>query len=394
MTPGDGPTNAFSLSLDVDGPIAVITLRGRLEEPTMVDLGTMLDQVVENGYSSLVVDLVALEVLAFPGPALIADAAQRLAERSRELSIRSPSTPIQRLLVAHGLGDLIRDEEFEPMTGPVGRRDQPGGPDGLRDGESAVRASLWDPPPTADPPSPSPSAAGVGALPTDDDLIDGTLRLVVELARATVRGADGVSVSLRRHGRLATAAASDQTVLEMDTHQYATGEGPCVDASNLGRWFHAHSLSAEVRWPAFTPRAMSLGIRAILSSPLVAWGRPVGALNIYSHQALAFPTDDQRLAMKFATEVSAILTDAGIGATDDQRSERFQASLRSREIIAQAQGVLMEREGLTEEAAFTALRVHSQRSGVSLRARAQELTASTRTPHRLTGPPDDGARRD
>ena len=176
MTPGDGSTNSFSLSLDVDGAIAVITLRGRLDEPTMADLGTMLDQVVENGYSSLIVDLVALEVLAFPGPALIADAAQRLAERGRELSIRSPATPIQRLLVAHGLGDLIRDEEFEPMTGPVARRDQPDGPDQpdqpdrpdrLRHGESAVTASLGDPPPSLDPPSPPPQpAAWVPSRPT------------------------------------------------------------------------------------------------------------------------------------------------------------------------------------------------------------------------------------
>ncbi len=223
-----------------------------------------------------------------------------------------------------------------------------------------------------------PAGGGATSLPTDDDLVDATLHLVVELARTTVGGADGVSVSLRRHGRLATAAASDQTVLDMDTQQYATGEGPCVDASNRGRWFHSPSLAAEFRWPAFTPKAMALGIRAILSSPLVTWGQPVGAINIYSHRPLAFTTDDQRLAMKFASEASALLADAGVGAPEDQRSERFQASLRSREIIAQAQGVLMERERLTEEAAFTALRVHSQRTGRSLRSRAEQIVGSTR----------------
>ena len=233
--------------------------------------------------------------------------------------------------------------------------------------------------------------SGASSLPTDDDLVDATLHLVAELARTTVGGADGVSVSLRRHGRLATAAASDRTVLDMDTEQYATGEGPCVDASNEGRWFHSPSLAAEVRWPAFTPKAMALGIRSILSSPLVTWGEPVGALNIYSHRPLAFTTDDQRLAMKFASEASAMLADAGVGGTEDQRSERFQASLRSREVIAQAQGVLMEREGLTEEAAFTALRIHSQRTGLSLRSRAAQIVGSTRDTFRGSGPPDGGA---
>jgi len=90
--------------------------------------------------------------------------------------------------------------------------------------------------------------------PADPDVVDGVLRLVVALARASVGGADGVSVSLRRHGRLATVAASDQTISDMDASQYATGEGPCVDASVNGRWFHAESLDSETRWPAFTPR--------------------------------------------------------------------------------------------------------------------------------------------
>ncbi len=372
--PPDDPAETFSLSLDVVGPTAVITLRGRIEPSAVTDFGTLLDQVVANGYSSMVLDLVALESLADPGTALIADASRRLADGGRQLSIRSPSTTVHRQLVAGGLGGLIRDEEFEPMNGAAGG--DPQDPSGPTDSTPAIPSLV-----------PSP---GASALPTDDDVIDATLRLVVELARTTVGGADGVSVSLLRHGRLATVAASDQTVLDMDAQQYATGEGPCIDASTQGRWFHAASLDVEDRWPQFTPRAMALGIRAILSSPLVAWGLPVGALNIYSHQPTAFATDDQRLAMKFAAEASAILTDAGVDATDDQRSERFQASLRSREVIAQAQGVLMERQGLTEDEAFTALRVRAQQDGLTLRARAEQVNDSTRPSMPRSGSAGDG----
>ena len=125
------------------------------------------------------------------------------------------------------------------------------------------------------------------AIPTDPDVVDGALRLVVELAQISVRGADGVSVSLFRHGELLTVAATDETVTEMDAAQYATGVGPCVDASRRGRWFHAESLETETRWPAFTPQARALGIMAILSSPLTALEEPVGALNIYSRTASA-----------------------------------------------------------------------------------------------------------
>ena len=220
-------------------------------------------------------------------------------------------------------------------------------------------------------------AIPVDAIPIDSDLIDGALRLVVELARDTVGGADGVSVSLRRHGRLSTVAASDQTVLDMDAQQYATGEGPCVQASIEGRWYLTESLEHEERWPEFTPRARALGINAILSTPLVTLHRPVGALNIYSRTPSAFAARDQKLAAKFATEASAILADSGVDVSDDERSERIQRALRSRELIAQAQGVIMERHGITEHDAYKALRIYSQRTGRSLRARAQDITAST-----------------
>ena len=56
-------------------------------------------------------------------------------------------------------------------------------------------------------------------------------------------GADGVSVTLERNGRLATVASSNDTVMRMDDHQYETGEGPCLSAAAEGHWFHIESLA-------------------------------------------------------------------------------------------------------------------------------------------------------
>jgi hypothetical protein len=214
------------------------------------------------------------------------------------------------------------------------------------------------------------------APPTDPDVVDGALRLVVELARALVKGADGVSVSLLRHGRLSTVAASDQTIMDMDTDQYATGEGPCVDASLTGHVFHAPVLAGESRWPAFTPQALDLGINAILSSPLKAFEKPVGALNIYSRRPLAFDADDQAIAATFANKASVILSDAGAGNTDVQIAQRYQQALRGREVITLAKGMIMEREGLGEDDAFAALLRLSLYSGVSLRTRSEAMVLS------------------
>lgn len=208
-------------------------------------------------------------------------------------------------------------------------------------------------------------------------MVDGALRLVVALARATVSGADGVSVSLNRRGRLSKVAASDETILEMDADQYATGQGPCVDASKEGRWFHVESLEQESRWPAFVPKARKLGINAILSTPLVVEERPLGALNIYSNSPAAFAAAEQELASMFATEASVILRDAGADVGDAALAGRIDEALASREVIALAQGAIMAREALSAEGAHASLRRLSQRSGRPLLDVAAELVAST-----------------
>jgi hypothetical protein len=220
----------------------------------------------------------------------------------------------------------------------------------------------------------------VTALPADPDVIDGALRLIVELARISIGRADGVSVSLRRNGVLTTVAASDQTILAMDADQYSTGQGPCLDASIKGHWFHAASLDTETRWPAFTPQARGLGIKSILSSPLRTFEKPVGALNIYSRTTEGFEVKDQEAAAVFAQQASVILSDARADVSDTQMAIRFQEALRSREVITLAKGIIMGSEGMDEDSAFSVLLRLALNQGVPLRERAEAIVLSAEQP--------------
>ena len=67
-------------------------------------------------------------------------------------------------------------------------------------------------------------------------------------------------------------------------------------------------------------------------------------------------------------------------ASDDKLATRLAEALRTRQIIAQAEGVIMERECVSEERAYSALREFSQKSGQRLRERAQDVVASTQWP--------------
>jgi anti-anti-sigma factor len=296
------PYGESTISIEYIGKQAVLGVRGELDIVAVPELANLFDAVIASGSDSIVVDLGDLDFIATAGLEEVANGARRLAALGGRLTIRSPSTMVRRLLDATGLTDLTLSEGSEARPDHLGP-EQSVGPTGrpTRSGPHPLIREL----------------RRFASFSSTGDVVDGALHLVVTLARATVGGADGVSVSLRRTGRLATVAATDRTILDMDAGQYATGQGPCVDASVEGRWFHIESLNDETRWPAFTPTAQALGINAVLSSPLLAWNRPVGAINFYSRSVSAFAPEGQRLASVIAAEASVIVTDAGVDMTDD-----------------------------------------------------------------------------
>lgn len=357
----------FDVHVAFVGGRAVLGVRGEVDILTAPRVGALVDAVIDQGYQFVVLDLAALDFMDASGLRVIVRATQRLNPAGGEFAIRSPSRMVRRMLDITGLTAVVRVEDPGPAHTGLGR-------------EQGVELAT-----STAPGGSTPRLGTVTALPADNDVIAGALRMAVALARATVGGADGVSVSLRRDGRLATVAASDQTISDMDVGQYATGQGPCVDASVEGRGFHVESLDTETRWPAFTPRAQALGINAILSSPLLARDKPVGALNIYSRTAAAFTPADQRLASAFAAEVSTILRDAGMDLAHDQRAGQVNEALLTRQAIAQAQGVIMQRDGVDEDAAYAALRRMSLVSGMTLREEADDILAVASAPHPALG---------
>jgi anti-anti-sigma factor len=364
MTTDSAPR--FGVTTTFEGTGAVLALRGSVEHQGAFELGATLDAAIDRHPASMVLDLSELDFIGAAGMVAVANAEKRLDQMGAKLTVRSPSDLVNRLL---GMMEMAEMSRLLDRVAPDGEH--------LGNQEASeisltLAASAHG--------SPSEDFRRVTAMPSDPDVIDGALRLIVELARALVEGADGVSVSLLRHGRLSTVAASDQTIMDMDADQYKAGEGPCVDASMQGQWFHAAALAGETRWPVFTPQALGLGINAILSSPLKAFDKPVGALNIYSRTPLAFNAKDQAAAAVFAKKASVILSDAGAGVSDTQMAFRYQEALRSRKIITLATGVLMEREGVEEDAAFTDLLRLSIYHGEPLREQAQAMVRSARQP--------------
>ncbi len=347
---------SFGLTTLYSGRQVVVALRGRVDTFTAPTLGRVLDALFDAGRRHVVIDLAELDVMDAPGLRVIGPMSSRLHHNGGVLTIRSPSPIIRRILDIAGMGDLIEGRTRDPRPTTLGAEQHPG------DASTPVTGASAESTPH--------DAVRLPAFPAGNDVIDATLRLVTALARATIGGADGVSVSLTRHGRLTTVAASDETIAQMDRDQYTTGQGPCLSAAAEGHWFHVDSLAEESRWPQFVRRALQDGIASILSTPLIVSARSVGALNIYSNTDHAFGPLDQQLAALFASEASSILAEARTEMTNDEVTQRLRDALTTREVIATAQGVIMGQQGFSADAAYAHIRRTAKRTGLTINATA------------------------
>lgn len=219
-----------------------------------------------------------------------------------------------------------------------------------------------------------------------------TLQRIVMFSVGTIDGCSGAGISFVQGDEIVTPVWTESKVLEIDTMQYTTGQGPCLDAIAHGDSVYASDLLTDSRWPEFGPRAAEAGMRSLLSFCLMG-ERPLGALNLYAQTAHAFDATDRAKGLIFATHAGVALAaaqdveDATHAMTVEiQRLENLHGALASRQVIGRAEGILMQREFITGDQAFDLLRRASQHLNIKLREVAQFVVDTGDLPQA----PDDG----
>jgi GAF domain-containing protein len=205
-------------------------------------------------------------------------------------------------------------------------------------------------------------------------------RRIVDLALEAFPAADFAGLSLFENGTIVTAASTDPFTFEIDAEQYATGEGPCMQAIDTHAVVRVDSTGDDERWHGFGPRAASKGIGSLLSFPLVVDGT-LGALNLYARIPGAFIHTDHRLGGLFGTQVGVALHNARIFSERARlAAEQLNEALMSRAVIDQAKGILMEREGVTAHEGFEMLRAISRDNNLRVHEVARLLVQSVERP--------------
>lgn len=248
----------FIGSVRVHDGVAVVTLAGEIDLFSAPLLQGVLQEAMAADAPAVVVDMALVSFCDAQGLGHLVTTAKALREMGGRLSIRAAPSALRRLFQITGLTDALHVEAATTAEGLL-----------------------------------SVDLAAAARLPLTRTVLDAALKLVVVMAQSVMTGADGVSITLPRQGRLRTVAASNDVVLQMDHDQYDTGQGPCLDAATRGEGFRSSSLESERRWPQFVPRARARGIESIMSTPLLAADRPLGALNVYSRAPDALASHEQ-----------------------------------------------------------------------------------------------------
>ncbi len=202
--------------------------------------------------------------------------------------------------------------------------------------------------------------------------VQATLDRMVRLAVETIEGCDYAGISYVERRRITTPAASDDTPRKVDAIQYEVDEGPCLDAIREHEMFQTDDLSQETRWPKFSARVVQeTGVVSMLSFRLFVDEDTLGGLNLHSKNKAAFDADDRAVGAVFAAHAAIALSAA-------VKQQQLEEAVQTRDVIGQAKGILMARQGVTAEQAFDMLRRASQRLNVKLKEVAERVAAQDR----------------
>ena len=173
--------------------------------------------------------------------------------------------------------------------------------------------------------------------------------------------------------RVTSRAPSGELARAVDALQDELGQGPCLDAAYEHETVRVTDMAVEERWPRFAERAAALGATGMLSFQLYVEGDDLGALNLYGRTAGAFDDESEHIGLLFAAH-------AAVAYAAVRQQAGMVRNVATRQLIGQAQGILMERHRITADQAFALLVRASQQRNTKLRDVADALVDSGALP--------------
>jgi GAF domain-containing protein len=215
--------------------------------------------------------------------------------------------------------------------------------------------------------------AQMGAVVLSTETVGTTVELVTALAVEAIPGAAGAGVTLVDDGGKRSMAASSSLVERADTLQYRLGTGPCLTTWQDQVSVRVDDVAEDSRWPAWCAAVAEVGVRSMLSVPLVAADACIGAIKVYSIRPVAFDDRAERLLQLFARQAAILLANTQTLADARRTNSQLTDALKNRDVIGQAKGILLAQGAVDDQAAFAVLIAASQRTNTKLHTVARQL---------------------
>jgi len=143
--------------------------------------------------------------------------------------------------------------------------------------------------------------------------------------------------------------------------QYALGEGPCVDAYRHDQVVLEPDLAnpAIARWSAFSPAALSAGVRAVFGFPFRIGGARLGAVNLYRDRPGPLSDDQHADALVMAGVAAQWVLDVQAGAPEGALAGRLEDGAEFHYLVQNAAGMASVQLGTSVTEALIRLRAYA-----------------------------------
>ena len=161
-------------------------------------------------------------------------------------------------------------------------------------------------------------------------------------------------------------AASDGPGRLLEQTEAEASQGPCTQAFVEARVITTRDVTADTdRWPVLAEAMRGQPVRAVLGTPVVLGGVPVGTLDVYQEHVHDWDDSEISALTRYAEVIATTLSAALQAHTAGELARQLQYALDYRVVIERAVGYLMARDGQDPVTSFNALR------GVARRKRSK-----------------------
>lgn len=203
--------------------------------------------------------------------------------------------------------------------------------------------------------------------------LDETVERILEFACKMFNCAYAGVILVHEGSRVETVASNHEIVAHLDKVQLEAGEGPDIEIIADRPGVLICDIGEETRWPKWTAAVEEAGIRSMLGARLYTTRQVLGSLNLYGLEVDGFDEVDVDVAHMLARHAAVALESA-------RGTEHLLRAVDARNLIGQAQGILMERFSIQSDQAFGVLKRYSQDNNLKLNEVAQRLIDTRRLP--------------